>query len=112
MLLSRISDGLFRYREFYGSYDGFNYTSRTGHYDYITKDCRCNGTRLYGDVQILEAGSGAMFKVRIANPAALDVRRINGKPKNCGDWQFVYNWPDFTIEFVDDNEDFTIRFVN
>jgi len=112
-LRSRLRDGLSNYKALYGNTNPANpyeYISKTGHYTYITKDCKCGSTKLYGDVQVVT--SGGWFKVKISNPATLDVRRVTGKPSRCGDWRFVYGGADFTIQFVDDNEDFTIRFVN
>jgi|GEM_PF-1378773 len=112
-LVSRLSVGISNYQELYGNTNPANpyeYVSKTGHYTYITKDCKCGSTKLYGDVQVVN--SGGWFKVKISNPATLDVRRVTGKPSRCGDWRFVHNGADFTIQFVDENEDFTIRFVN
>ena len=55
----------------------------------------------------------ADFKVkRVSSFPDLKVKRVKNFPDSCGEWQFVDNFPDFTVQFVDDFPDFTIQYVN
>jgi hypothetical protein len=42
----------------------------------------------------------------------LKVKTVSSFPDDCGEWQFVDSFPDFTIQFVDAFSDFTIQFVD
>ena len=82
----------------------------------FTKDspivnCKCKGIPLYGKVKVVERF--ADFDVRIVEFGAdLNVRKVTSLPLSCGEWQFVNEFPDFTIRFVDIAPDFTIRYVD
>jgi hypothetical protein len=66
---------------------------------------------LRGRVQIVN--SFPTYKVRVVSHFPdVRVRKVKTKPVNCGEWQFVNEFPDFTIQYVDSHEDFTIQFIN
>lgn len=74
-------------------------------------DCMCKGQKLYGRVKVVR--NFADFKVkRVRSFPDLKVQRVRNFPDGCGEWQFVDNFPDFTVEFVEDFPDFTIQYVN
>ncbi|MEZ5195121.1 MAG: hypothetical protein R2764_01580 [Bacteroidales bacterium] len=76
----------------------------------VTPDCKCKDIPLFGDVMIKK--SFADFKVRITtgNPD-LYVDTTSIRQSQCGEWHFVTTGnPDFTIEFVNSFEDFTIQY--
>lgn len=83
----------------------------------IKDDCTCVSLRfektipLYGNVKVVQGA--ANFKVRIVNiNPDLKVEISKRTPYLCGEWQFDENFrPDFTIEYVQVGEDFTIQFV-
>ena len=71
----------------------------------------CKGQKLYGKVKVVR--NFADFKVkRVSNFPDLKVKRVKNFPDRCGEWQFVDNFPDFTVQFVDNFPDFTIQYVN
>ena len=77
----------------------------------ISNDCRCRGIPLYGAVKVVPYN--ATFKVRITNSKpALKVRKVPMSIYSCGEWYFVEDYEDFTIEYVNSGEDFTISFVS
>ena len=72
--------------------------------------CTCKGKKLYGKVKVVN--SGADFDVRVVDSFAdLDVKVVSSSADECGEWEFVDSFPDFTIRFVDSFSDFDIRFV-
>ena len=76
----------------------------------IDDDCRCEGIPLYGRVKVVEAF--ADFKVKIVSSFPdLKVKTVSAFADECGEWQFVESFPDFTVQFVESFPDFTIQFV-
>lgn len=74
-------------------------------------DCKCTGIPLKGRVKVVN--NFADFEVKVVNNFAdLNVKKVKSFPQNCGEWQFVESFPDFTIRFVSSHPDFTIRYVN
>ena len=64
------------------------------------KDCRCKNIELKGRVKIVD--NFANFKVKeVSSFPDLRVKRVTSFPNNCGEWQFVDVFPDFTIMYVD-----------
>ena len=53
------------------------------------KSCSINGIKLAGKVKV-----------------------VKSFPDDCGEWQFVESFPDFTIKYVDSFPDFTIRMTD
>ncbi len=75
------------------------------------EDCTCNGIPLKGKVKIVT--SYADFEVKVVDSYAdMKVKTVSSYPDNCGEWEFVDSYPDFTIKFVDSYPDFTIKFVD
>ena len=77
----------------------------------VGEDCRCKDIPLYGRVKVVEAF--ADFKVKIVSSFPdLRVRTVSAFPDECGEWQFVESFPDFTVQFVENFPDFTIQYVD
>ncbi len=78
--------------------------------DAVTRDCKCNSIPLYGKVKVVE--HNADFKVQIVNSFQdLNVQDVKSFPNECGKWQFVESFPDFTVQYVTAFPDFKIKFV-
>lgn len=76
----------------------------------IEGDCTCKGIPLYGRVKVVE--NFADFKVKIVSSFPdLKVKTVSSFPDDCGEWQFVESFLDFTIQFVESFPDFTIQYV-
>ena len=72
--------------------------------------CKCNDIPLYGKVKIVE--HFADFKVEeVDHFPDLKVKLVKQFPENCGEWQIVEHFPDFTITLVEHFPDFTIQYV-
>ena len=71
---------------------------------------------LYGDVRIVtDPDEWADFDVKINEvTAALYVKKVETRPRKCGEWRFVDSskHADFTISIVAESEDFTVCFVD
>ena len=68
--------------------------------DCITKDGYFRGKRLCGKVKV------------VTSFPDLKVKAVNSFADDPGEWEFVENFPDFTIEYVENFPDFKIEFVN
>ncbi|MGJ3233026.1 MAG: hypothetical protein ACFE0P_14645 [Oceanicaulis sp.] len=76
----------------------------------IAADCTLNGVPLHGRVEVVE--HFADFDVEIVDGFPdLDVKPVTSFPDECGEWEFVDTFPDFTVRFVDSFPDFTIQYV-
>ena len=69
-------------------------------YGAVSKDGYFKGIRLAGKVKVVK------------NFPDLKVKRVNNFPNKIGEWQFVDNFPDFTIQYVDNFPDIKIQFVD
>ena len=77
----------------------------------ISSNCTYNGIPLYGKAQVVKAF--ADFKVqRVSAFGDLKVKYVKAFPSNCGEWELVDHFGDFTIEYVDHFGDFTIQEVD
>lgn len=66
---------------------------------------------LYGRVQVVS--SFADFKVQVVGSFSdLKVQKVTSFPNDCGEWQFVESFPDFTIQYVESFPDLKIQFVD
>ena len=75
------------------------------------ESCSIKGVKLAGKVKIVN--DFADFKVKEVNSFPdIEVKKVNNFPDDCGEWQFVDSFPDFTIQYVDSFPDFTIRMTD
>jgi hypothetical protein len=73
-------------------------------------NCTFHGIPLKGKVKVVT--SFADFKVKVVeNFQDISIKAVTNFPDYCGEWQFVENFPDFTIQYVDDFPDVKIKFV-
>ena len=80
-------------------------------YSSSLSSCWLNGVNLYGKVKVVE--HFATFKVKVVrNFADLKVKEVAHFADKCGEWQFVNNFEDFSIQYVDAFEDFSIMKVD
>jgi len=76
----------------------------------IDPDCTFKGKKMYGKVKIVESFPDYKVKVVTSFPD-LKVKNVTSFPSECGKWQFVESFPDFTVKFVESFPDFTIKYV-
>lgn len=76
----------------------------------VAEDCTCKGIPLHGKVKIVENFADFEVKVVTSFPD-LKVKQVNAFADDCGEWEFVESFPDFTVKFVESFPDFTIEFV-
>jgi hypothetical protein len=72
--------------------------------------CTCNGIPLRGKVKVVTAFADFNVQVVSAFPD-IKVKKVEHFPDECGKWQFVDNFPDFTIQYVENFPDFKVQFV-
>lgn len=72
--------------------------------------CSFGGIPLHGEVGIVERGGDISVEVVTSFPD-LQVKPVESFPGDCGEWEFVESFPDFTINFVNAFPDLTIEFV-
>lgn len=73
-------------------------------------DCTLKGVALHGKVEAVESFADLKVQVVTSFPD-LKVKAVDSFPDDCGEWQFVDSFPDFTIEFVDSFPDLKIEMV-
>ena len=79
-------------------------------YGAVSKDGYFKGIRLAGKVKVVK--NFANIKVQVVkNFPDIKVKKVSNFPNKIGEWQFVENFPDFTIQFVDNFPDIKIQFV-
>jgi hypothetical protein len=75
----------------------------------IKCDCTFNGIPLYGLVEYVDENEFPMIRVRVSMFPDLNV--FEGPfADECGEWEIVENFPDFTVAIVDNLEDFDIAY--
>ena len=80
-------------------------------YGAVSKDGYFKGIRLAGKVKVVK--NFANIKVQVVkNFPDLKVKKVSNFPNKVGEWQFVDNFPDFTIQYVDNFPDIKIQFVD
>ena len=80
-------------------------------YGAVSKDGYFKGIRLAGKVKVVK--NFANIKVQVVkNFPDLKVKKVSNFPNKIGEWQFVENFPDFTIQFVDNFPDIKVQFVD
>ncbi len=71
----------------------------------------CANPPLFGKVKVVSAF--ADYKVRVVTSFPdLMVMKVSSFQSKAGEWEFVDDFADFTIQFVDAFEDFTIMYVD
>jgi hypothetical protein len=79
----------------------------------IRENCTLKGIPLYGRVQVVSIAADFKVCEVVKSAANLYVKKVSTFPTSCGEWQFVDNNPDFTIQFVPASAaDFYIYFDN
>lgn len=73
--------------------------------------CRFKDIPLYGKVKVVEHFPDIKVKVVSSFPD-LKVKKVTSFPDACGKWQFVDRNEDFTIKYVDHFPDITIKYVD
>ena len=86
----------------------------------IQSDCSCSKQEsngkikqipLHGKVKIVTAF--ADFKVQVVTAFEdIAVKKVTAFPDNCGEWQYVDSFEDYSVQFVDAFPDFTIKYVD
>ncbi|MDR2205493.1 MAG: hypothetical protein LBE36_04990 [Flavobacteriaceae bacterium] len=77
----------------------------------INNDCTLKEIPIYGKVKIVDGFADFNVKI-VENFSDIKVKIVTDFPDECGEWQFVDSFPDFTIKFVDNFPDFTVKFVD
>jgi hypothetical protein len=75
----------------------------------IQCDCTFEGVLLFGRVQYVDENNSPMIRVRESPFPDLLVRE-GPFPDECGEWEIVDAFPDFTVAIVDAFEDFGIEY--
>jgi hypothetical protein len=73
-------------------------------------NCTFQGIPLKGKVKIVTSFPDIKVKV-VDNFEDIAVKLVSNFPDDCGEWQFVDNFPDFTIQYVENFPDIKIKFV-
>jgi hypothetical protein len=76
----------------------------------IDANCRYNGIKLHGKVQIVENFADITVKP-VEEFADLLVQKVSNSADECGQWQIVENFADLKVKFVDSFEDITVKMV-
>ena len=79
-------------------------------YGAVSKDGYFKGIRLAGKVKVVKNFGDIKVQV-VKNFPDLKVKKVSNFPNKIGEWQFVENFPDFTIQFVDNFPDIKIQYV-
>ena len=75
-------------------------------------DCTLNGIPLYGKVEITTSPF-ADFDIEVVSAFAdLDVQKVTSFANECGEWEIVTSFGDFTVREVESFGDFQVRYVN
>ena len=73
--------------------------------------CSFDGITLHGKGKIVERGGDIKVQVVSSFPD-LKVKTVSSFPDDCGKWQVVTSFPDFTVQFVDHFPDLKIKYVD
>ncbi len=68
------------------------------------------GIKLQGKVKVVQNNADIKVKV-VENFPDIKVKVVDHFPDQIGKWQFVDNFPDFTIQYVDNFPDIKVKFV-
>ena len=76
----------------------------------VSDECVYEGISLKGKVKIVENFADIEVKVVTSFPD-LKVKTVSNFTDDCGEWEFVENFPDFTVKYVESFPDIEIEFV-
>ena len=76
----------------------------------VSDACTYEGIELKGKVKIVESFADIEVKAVTSFPD-LKVKTVSSFPDDCGEWEFVESFPDFTIKYVESFPDIEIQFV-
>jgi len=76
----------------------------------VGEDCTWNGIQLEGKVRVVTSFPDVKVQLVTSFPD-LKVRSMDSFADDCGEWQFVDSFPDFTVQFVESFPDVKIQFV-
>ena len=77
----------------------------------VSSGCSYNGINLWGKVQAVTSFPDIKVQVVTSFPD-LKVRQVSSFPDECGEWEMVDSFPDFTIQYVDSFPDIQIQYVD
>ena len=77
----------------------------------VDSNCRYKGIPLYGKVKVVQYNANLKIK-KVSSFPDLNVQVVKSFPDQCGKWQWVTAFPDFTVQFVDAFPDINIKMVN
>ncbi|NJK33380.1 MAG: hypothetical protein HC927_13815 [Deltaproteobacteria bacterium] len=81
----------------------------TGNVD--TSTCSFRGKRLFGKVKVVDSFPDIRVRA-VASFPDLKVKKVDSFADECGEWQFVDSFPDFTIQYVDSFPDVEVAWVD
>ena len=78
--------------------------------DGVDAGCRWNGIELKGKVEVVTSFPDVKVQVVSSFPD-VKVKAVTAFADDCGEWQFVESFPDFTIQYVESFPDVKIQMV-
>ena len=76
----------------------------------VSDDCTFRGIKLAGKVKVVDSFPDVRVKIVRSFPD-LRVKKVESFADECGEWQFVDSFADFTIQYVDQFADVEAVFV-
>ena len=73
--------------------------------------CEMNGIRLYGKVKFVSGFADIKIKY-VSSFGNIKVKFVESFPNDCGEWQIVESFPDFTVEVVESFADLKVEVVS
>jgi hypothetical protein len=87
-----------------------DYAKATNNLSINEYSCTFKKIKLFGKVKVVDGGGD--IKIRVTDSGEdLRVKAVENFADECGEWQFVDSFPDFTVQYVSGEEDIKIRFV-
>lgn len=74
------------------------------------ENCEWGGIELYGKVQFVSSSADISIKYVEYFPD-IKVKFVNAFPSDCGEWQVVESFPDFTVQIVENFADLEVQVV-
>jgi hypothetical protein len=73
--------------------------------------CEMNGIKLYGKVKFVSGSADLKIKY-VSSFGDIKVKFVESFPNDCGEWQKVESFPDFTVEVVESFADLKVEVVS